>query len=77
MTKQQLINSLVKIGNDLDDENKFEDADSIDSIIKYLRASPDKSIEEIELEIPEDERMVLQQISEALSQSLALDKLSI
>jgi hypothetical protein len=60
---------LVKLADDADRRGEFDEADMIDSKIQEARLD-ENSRQEIELEIPEEERKVLEGVLESLRLSL-------
>lgn len=72
MTRKTIIDTLIKVADDLDAAGDAQGADEIDSLLEMIK-SKGRDVQELELEIPEDEMQLLQQISEALRSSLAID----
>jgi hypothetical protein len=62
--KKQIIAKLVKIADQLDNNNQTLEADQLDGVITEIKSDAD------EVEIPEDELLSLEGVFKALSDSL-------
>jgi hypothetical protein len=62
--KKQIIARLVKIADQLDNNNQTLEADQLDGVITEIKSDTD------EVEIPEEEHLLLEDVFKALSDSL-------